>query len=294
MSSVTQGSNDCRVRVNKSDKTRRSWSTREEEVLLTALKGLVVQWWKSDNGFRAGYLNKLEEAMKKEFPSTDLKGMPHINSKTTTWKKNDYSLSAMLNRSGVGFNLKGTHMIDCNDEQWEQIVKCDANARLMRFKSWPQLDAWREIFGKDRATSENVKDVMDAVNELHQNQDTLQPFPKAKISERNHLPELKARKERAMMGFPAWLSCLLKSNRTTDKRLETIASRIGYDFDQSNAWKEIFDRLSNIEGLSINDKFDICEILAKEVDKMDVFMGLPDEAKTQYVMRLLALKYGTL
>ncbi|KAH6836844.1 hypothetical protein C2S53_008556 [Perilla frutescens var. hirtella] len=273
MSSAMEGNNDCRVRGNKSDKTRRSWSTREEEVLLAALKELVVQGWKSYNGFRAGYWNKLEEAMKKEFPSTDLKGMSHINSKTTTWKKNYYSLSAILNRSGVGFNLKGTHMIECNDEQWDQIVK-----------SWPHLDAWREIFGKDRATGENAEDVMDVVNELHQNQETFQLFSEGKNRKNND-------------GFFDMVELLAEINRmvrTTDKRLETIASRIGYDFDQSKVRKDVFDRLSNIEGLSINDKFDICEILAKEVDKMDIFMGLPDEAKTQYVMRLLALKYGTL
>ncbi|KAH6807171.1 hypothetical protein C2S51_028279 [Perilla frutescens var. frutescens] len=308
-------SNDCRVRGNKSDKTRRSWSTKEEEVLLAALKELVVQGWKSDNGFRAGYLYKLEEAMKKEFPSTDLKGMLHINSKTTTWKKNYHSLSAMLNRSGVGFNLKGTHMIDCNDEQWEQIVKCDANAKLMRFKSWPHLDAWREIFGKDRATGENVEDVMDAVNELHQIQDAFQPFPEGEHYVPTHeepftedvaedsvsqnqreepSPRTQGKKRKSNDGFSCMVELLAEINRTTDKRLETIASRIGYDFDQSKARKEVFDRLSNIEGLSINEKFDICEILAKEVDKMDIFMGLPDEAKTQYVMRLLALKYGTL
>ena len=101
----------------KTDKTRRSWSTREEEVLLAALKDFVANGWKSDNGFRAGYLNKLEEAMRKEFPTTDLKGMPHINSKTTTWKKSYYSLHEMLKRSGVSFNTNGTHMIDCNDEK---------------------------------------------------------------------------------------------------------------------------------------------------------------------------------
>ncbi|KAH6763079.1 hypothetical protein C2S52_020512 [Perilla frutescens var. hirtella] len=282
-------SNDCRMCGNKSDKTRRSWSTREEEVLLAALKELVVQGWKSDNDFRAGYLNKLEEAMKKEFPSTDLKDMPHINSKTTTWKKNYYSLSTMLNRSGVGFNLKGTHMIECNNEQWEQIVKCDANARLMRFKSWPHLDAWREIFGKDQATGDYYVPTQEEPFTEDVAEDSGSPNQREEPSLRTQ-----GKKRKSNAGFSGMVELLAEINRTTDKRLETITSRISYDFDQSKARKEVFDRLSNIKGLSINGKFDICEILAKEVDKMDIFMGLPDEAKTQYVMRLLALKYGTL
>ncbi|XP_057765008.1 uncharacterized protein LOC130985860 [Salvia miltiorrhiza] len=144
MSSATQDGSNGFVRggrVNKTDKTRRSWSTQEEAVLLAALKELVVQGWKSDNGFRPGYLTKLEEAMKKVFPTTDLKGMPHINSKTTTWKKQYYSLTQILGNTGVGFNVNGMHMVDCNDEQWEQIIKVSrcsyCNIKFRLYKSVP-------------------------------------------------------------------------------------------------------------------------------------------------------------
>lgn len=91
--------------------------------MISSLKELIVQGWKSDNGFRAGYTIKLEEAMKHHFPNTDLRATPHINSKLSTWKKNYYSLSNILSRSGVGFNVKGNHKIDCEDETWEQLVK---------------------------------------------------------------------------------------------------------------------------------------------------------------------------
>lgn len=120
---MDSGSSGASRRVKKTNRERRSWSQKEEAVLLAALKELVVLKWKSDNGFRAGYLKKLEEAMRKSFPTTDLKGMPHINSKLCAWKKNYNSLSGILSRSGVGFNLNGNHMIECEDEQWEQIIK---------------------------------------------------------------------------------------------------------------------------------------------------------------------------
>ncbi|KAL1553678.1 hypothetical protein AAHA92_14326 [Salvia divinorum] len=38
---------------------------------------------------------------------------------------------------GVGFNEMGDFKIDCDDEQWSQIVKADPHARHMRSKSWP-------------------------------------------------------------------------------------------------------------------------------------------------------------
>ncbi|XP_057801416.1 uncharacterized protein LOC131016726 [Salvia miltiorrhiza] len=164
MSSSTQG-------ANKLDKSRRSWTPREEEVLLAALKELVVNGRKSDNEFRAGYLTKLEEAMRKEFPSTDLKGMPHINSKTTTWKRAYNSLIDILKNTGIGFNANKTYMIDCTDEQWLGILQKDLNARNMRFKSWPYLDAWREIFGKDRANGDEAEDIMEAAHDMYRNID---------------------------------------------------------------------------------------------------------------------------
>ncbi|KAG6419068.1 hypothetical protein SASPL_121277 [Salvia splendens] len=64
-----QGSTQVRrSSFQRSDKGRRSWSDREEAVLMAALKDLVTLGWKSDNGFRGGYLTKVEEWLHKEFP----------------------------------------------------------------------------------------------------------------------------------------------------------------------------------------------------------------------------------
>ncbi|KAG6426789.1 hypothetical protein SASPL_111023 [Salvia splendens] len=128
---------------------------------VTGTEGSCNPWWKADNRFRAGYLSRLEENLKREFPSTDLKGKPHINSKITAWKKPYNLLTNILDR-----NFK----IDCDDEQWAQIVKHDQNARGMRNKAWPYLEQWKEIFGKDRANRAGVEDVMDAVNSLYSRQ----------------------------------------------------------------------------------------------------------------------------
>lgn len=57
----------------KADKTRRSWSEREEEALIQALKEASVEGWKSGNGFRAGYLGFLENRMKATCPNQTYK-----------------------------------------------------------------------------------------------------------------------------------------------------------------------------------------------------------------------------
>ncbi|XP_057779517.1 uncharacterized protein LOC130998100 [Salvia miltiorrhiza] len=309
MSSATQGSNGFArgCRTNKTDKKRRSWSTSEQEVLLAALKELVAQGWKSDNGFRAGYLNKLEEAMKKTFPTTDLKGMPHINSKTTTWKKEYYSLCLMLSNSGVGFNVDGKHMIDCTDEQWEAITKKDRNALNMRYKSWPYLDQWREIFGKDRATGEEAKDLMEAAHQMYhkidlsqeqvdgdyhvsledvdETVDTNDSTSQTQKPEPVLRPSSRKRKQRDESD--KLFEVLAEIGHGTKERLDTIAGRMGYDYDVSAARKHLFSQLTAIPGLSQKAIFEVTDLLAKEVERLDVFTSLPDEAKADYVYYLL-------
>lgn len=90
---------------------------------MLAMKYIVAEGWKSDNGFRAGYLRELEAQFKKHLPGTDLKADPHMNSKLGTWKKNYYSLSTILNHSGVGFNSDGTFTVECEDVVWDELIK---------------------------------------------------------------------------------------------------------------------------------------------------------------------------
>ena len=80
------------------------WTTREEDVLVSALIELAATGWKSDNGFRAGYLGRIEQRLRQAFPNTDLMGDPHINSKIGAWKKNHKSLSQILSEEWCGLH----------------------------------------------------------------------------------------------------------------------------------------------------------------------------------------------
>lgn len=97
------------------------WVQREEEIMAATLLDLVARGWKSDNGFRAGYQQRIEESIRNEFPNSDIKGNPHVTSRLSAWKKSYTSLRGILERSGVGFTPD--YMIDCDDDQWEQICQ---------------------------------------------------------------------------------------------------------------------------------------------------------------------------
>ncbi|XP_073030347.1 uncharacterized protein [Primulina eburnea] len=149
----------------KADKSRRCWTTPEEEVLITAWKDVISKGYKSENGFRNGYLPLLESTMKSVFCNTDIRGHLHITSKIHVWKKNYSSLSSMLAKSGIGWN-QTENMLAATNEAWEAQLKVDNNVRVMRYKRWPYYEDWCEIFGNDRATGSRAESFLAAVNDV--------------------------------------------------------------------------------------------------------------------------------
>ncbi|KAG8374528.1 hypothetical protein BUALT_Bualt10G0004300 [Buddleja alternifolia] len=65
-------------------------------------------------------------------------------------------------------------MIEATEDAFQLVVKNDPNVQLMRYKTWPHYPKWIDIFGKDRATGEVAEDLMEAVNDLFENQDKQQ------------------------------------------------------------------------------------------------------------------------
>ncbi|XP_057777354.1 uncharacterized protein LOC130995883 [Salvia miltiorrhiza] len=193
----------------------------------------------------------------------------------------------------------------------EQIVKCDPNARLMRYKPWPMLGDWKEVFGKDRATGEHAEDLMDTVNDMQRRENLTQLTPESDYhvslddiegpemveesvgqSSKETTCRLTAvRKRRLRDEMIGVCEVLCEINRTTDMRLANLANRIGYEFDMGKARQEVFEQLGDIPGLSLDEKFDVCELLAYKVERLEIFRGLPTEARPAYARRLLEGSY---
>ena len=91
--------------------------------MAATLVELVALGWKSDNGFRTGYLQKCEDSIRQEFPTFDIKGQPHIVSKITAWKGSYTSMRNILERTGVGFSSNGDYKIDINDDNGNMLFR---------------------------------------------------------------------------------------------------------------------------------------------------------------------------
>ncbi|KAG6394314.1 hypothetical protein SASPL_144898 [Salvia splendens] len=276
---------------------RRCWTEREEAILMAAMKELAATGWKSDNGFRSGYLTRALEALKREFPKTDI----------------------ILDRSGVGFNADGEYKIDIDDEQWAQVVQKDSNAKYMRTKSWPMLSDWKKIFGKDRAEGLKGMDTGKAVQKIYGSNAAVgessamdspitleelfpdEVFPSGVMPEmvdectsapghgranpRVHNKAPKKRKTEDKMDCV--LALMNRIHEDTNERLKDISSRIGYEFDLSTKRTEVFNQLKGMPGLTIKQQFYAAKKLVKEPELMDLFRGLDELARPAFVLDLL-------
>ncbi|KAG6422496.1 hypothetical protein SASPL_119068 [Salvia splendens] len=312
-----EGTQFVRTKYRKGERSRRMWTTREEDILASSLIELVANGWKSDNGFRAGYLGRIEQRLREAFPNTDITATPHINSKIGAWKKLYKSLSQILSRSGVGFTAD--FKIDCDDEQWEQIVKLDSNAKTMRDKAWTHWDQWVLIFGKDRAIGTNAEDIVDAARSLQQQnvadsenysndyyvnmedipqEDNTQPRPTPTPGNYEESTgqsgstlrtsnKVGNKRKISYSDDSALMEFLGKLHADTNTRLEMISTRIGYEFDIGKARQEVFDKLGSVVGLTLAQRYDLCDILCEKTQRLEIFMGMPAESKLGYVLRFL-------
>ncbi|XP_057768591.1 uncharacterized protein LOC130988695 [Salvia miltiorrhiza] len=184
----------------------------------------------------------------------------------------------------------------------------------MRFKSWPFLEDWKEVFDKDRATGANAEDIMEAMYKMYQ-ADGLSAggdnVDSGGVAGSNHHSNQKgtatddavdsvcqgdkkakparksSKKRKANEEMDGVYKMLGEMCRDTGLRIDNLATRAGYDFDLGMARQTVFKQLGNIAGLTTSEKFDICEMLADKAQRLEIFIGLPDEAKAEYVERLL-------
>ncbi|KAL8470104.1 hypothetical protein ACS0TY_032826 [Phlomoides rotata] len=290
---------------NWNDKGRKGWSLHEEQVLSEAMKKIMHEGWKTENGFKMGYLNLLFTYMKQVFPNTDLKPEPHINSRITVWKRNYHSLFEMLKNTGVGLDST-TKMIEATNEQWDAFMKRDPNTRLMRSKSWPLYDDWCEIFGQSRATSgagvshlrpttpppsfsANI-DVDEASNKVgDETQDESEsPSGHAQTGESNDMGKTSSgRKRKTPLPVDPMVCVVQNLCDTASNRLSKITQRIGHDQDMSTARKMIYSSVSKMNILTLQEKLRATTLIARNAEDIDVFFSLSDTDRMEWVTMLL-------
>ncbi|KAI3454924.1 hypothetical protein Pfo_011587 [Paulownia fortunei] len=227
--------------ARKTFNTRRSWTVKEEQVLVFALKDLV------------------------------LRVDPLINSKIHVWKKNYGSLSIMLSRSGFGWN-DVAHTLDVQvDEVWDNYVKKDNNTHTMQYKAWSYYKDWCDIFGKDMVIGENAEAFADVMQDLLTSSKRKQPDKGFE----EHVPVFDGINEE-----PDYSSiCHGESSASEKTQLVDLAKRIGFEQDACASTKTVFYALGHMNFMSVEDKIYVAKQLCNNTKDIDLLFNLPNEMK---------------
>ncbi|KAL0408307.1 UNVERIFIED_CONTAM: hypothetical protein Sradi_1765100 [Sesamum radiatum] len=300
----------CHAKADKNN-SRRTWSQREEEVLVNALCTIVTTGWKCENGFRSGYLNQLESIMCKQLPNTDIKAEPHINSKIHVWKKNYGSLVAMMGKSDFGWDDARCMITVDNQDIWNEYCK-----------SWPFFTAWREIFGKDRAVGEVTVEAHPTVNNDDSEKDTeTQSYyvPTAEwcpdlgcvgndnsvigdnventkvsgtstASQKKPTSSGKKRKNRNREADDGLTEAVNTFCDTAKQHLGELSKKLFVDYDEIEKRAAVFGAVCNVPGIDLNDQICVSDRLVENPKKMDLFFSLPADAKARMVGLMLSGK----
>ncbi|KZV27328.1 hypothetical protein F511_02437 [Dorcoceras hygrometricum] len=297
-----------KARTNKVEKTRRTWTAREEDVLITSLKDVITKGWKSENGFRAGYLTLLESAMHAAIPGTDLRGNPHINSKVHVWKKTYGTLVTLLGKSGVGWN-DTDKTVEATDETWDTIIKVDSSLRSMRHKQWTYYPDWCEIFGNDRATGEHsqtfenaLKDVLnlqdDVPNECHFGDafgsntshgeddsisETNTPSSKPTAATNSN----KRKRKQVNEVDEAIVAAINNLADITKETMNDLVKQIAGPENLSDAQDLVLAALQGMNELTEDEQVIAAQLLFNNHNNMSLFKRLNDKGKLSLVRRLL-------
>ncbi|XP_075498302.1 uncharacterized protein LOC142536823 [Primulina tabacum] len=296
--------------AKKSERIRRVWTQKEDEFLIQALKELVNTGWKSENGFRCGYLTVLEKSIAQAFPNTDLRGNPHINSKIHVWKRTHGSLLTMLNRSGIGWN-ETEKRIEATDETWDSFVKTDSSVRTWRYKTWPYFPDWCEIFGNDRATGQHAESFVEALQGVLNMTDDNDIVPEDKIGPNVLLQECEEAGESMSVSNAPSVNKVGSKSKNTKKRkkhsdgeelfidainnftemsraaMNEFVKRIGVEYDMVNATKDVFAVLEPIPELVPDEIVVAAALLAENPKQHNLLFKAPQHARLKLVRRLL-------
>ncbi|KNA07598.1 hypothetical protein SOVF_170380, partial [Spinacia oleracea] len=147
-------------------KNKRFWTVGEDKVLVAALSELAVDpHWKCDNGFRSGYMVRLEEVIGKALPGCGLKAVPHIDSRLKTLATKFRALSEMLNTSGFAWDDE-RKMISVERSVYDEYCKSHPNCKNLYGVPFPHFHELMSIYGKDYATGIPAEGYVDAVTHM--------------------------------------------------------------------------------------------------------------------------------
>nr|KAJ0191930.1 hypothetical protein LSAT_V11C800404780 [Lactuca sativa] len=233
--------------VMEKSRNYRNWTINKDAKLVEALVNMVnMGGFKVDNGFKSGYLQHLENALKeKKNPNSGILGKPHIESKIKNMKKDwqvVYDMVNGMNTSGFGYD-SSTHSV---------------TAEPTRNKIFPRNEDLCIIFDKDRRQGNKANDFTqmeeDATNEekSEQIEDGFEEQPAENEESPNTTSKKRKRVDAVIKGITIAANVLgEKLEKTANNMNQAI---LGETKEQKKA-SMVIHEISKMQSLSALDRF---------------------------------------
>ncbi|XP_074560781.1 uncharacterized protein At2g29880-like [Curcuma longa] len=294
----------------KTPSTKHVWTKQEDAVLVDCLVELSKNSaWKSENGFRTGYLLHLEKVMAVKLPDSNLKATPHIESRYKLLKRQFHAINEMLTHSsGFGWNDVDKCIITTKDV-FDDWVKSHPAAIGLRNKEFPHLDDLMSVWGKDHATGANAETPADAVEEINlcdeefdtvdlEKEEYVEGFDddNQKISEtpsssayptnKRSTRKQKGKSDDALGALVGKIENFITAISKSD---EEISNYFKQQTENSQKKQKIYEELIDFAEFSEQEIMDVGEYILKDGHKLDNFFALPKILRRGYVLKLLFL-----
>ncbi|KAL2905902.1 putative phosphatase phospho2, partial [Bienertia sinuspersici] len=230
-------------------KNKRYWTYEEDAALIRYLHELSCDpKWKSENGFKNGYMNKLEELIKSVFPNCGFEATPHIESRIKHWSEKYSAMAEMLSISGFGRDAE-KKMLQVEKAVFDEWVKTHKKAKGLFGVPFTHFDTLAEIYAKDKATGDAMASLHDVSNNS------------GKIFENinDNLGTMAS----------AWYKAEEREQRMDEKV------------------NKVLEEVMKLDGIFPSEALKVATILMGEEHKLRIFYQAPTNMKKQYVIDLL-------
>ncbi|RZC46054.1 hypothetical protein C5167_038997 [Papaver somniferum] len=287
----------------------RSWVEAEDNVLVDILTELTLDGkWKSDTGFKSGYLKVIEQKLTEKLPTCGLT-TTNIDSRIKTLKKHAMTINEMVTiGSGFEFDYINNKLV-CEKSLFDDWAKSGNKFLFVAFvlavsykckgtvwESIPSLDALVEIFAEDRANGKGAASLAEELEEIEKEgeQEKEEENDQQQINQ-SESNSGKGRRKRVRSssfdivsgessgdsnGLSLMANSFSKFVTGTLDHFEAVRVSLTQEADVN---KRLFEELNKIDGLTEDEVIDAASIILDSSTKTKVFFGMGEEKRSNYV-----------
>ncbi|KAD6453451.1 hypothetical protein E3N88_08156 [Mikania micrantha] len=282
-------------------KNKKKWNEKEDEKLVAAMLDVLNSGsnYKSDNGFKPGFFNAVEQQLAISLPNAGIKAKPHIESRIKTMKSDWSAVHDMLswnNTSGFGWDYNND-MLDAPQPVWQAYIQVHKNAAKWRGKKFPHYWDLCIVFGKDRANGRDAQTAADILSDMvREEQEAIGDgldyiYVDQSLNNTSREESSTQRKRKRRNSWDPLMNSLKESAEIIGAEIReatnTFNRVFGTESNREELRNNLFAEMNKVEGLTIRecDKA-ICK-LAQNEELMVIFFKVDEERKLGWVKNML-------